>query len=167
MATVTTTTYAAAADLTVTSWGTGLAADQWGFSTLVDNQTNKYMDVLVGGILEVGATTPAAGDTMDIYTYAMYDEGVTNALTGGIDNLLPGTDAEETEGTDFQKENLILLAVVSAEANVGYRWGPVSVAAAYGGVLPVKWGLVLHNNGGATMATGSIASYVGITYTST
>lgn len=165
MATTTSINYTAAADLTITSWGTGLAATQWGFSTVVDNQTNLFIDCLVGGILEVGAT-PAAGDTLDIYTYAMYDEGVTNAFTAGIDNLLPGTDAEETEGTDFQKENLILLAVVSAEANVGYRWGPVSVASAYGGVMPVKWGLVLHNNGGATMATGSIASYIGIKYTS-
>lgn len=166
MATTTKVTYTAAADLTITSWGTGLAADEWGFSTLVDNQTNLFIDCLVGGILEVGASTPAAGDTLDIYTYAMYDEGVTNALTGGIDNLLPGTDAEETEGTDFQKENLILLAVVSAEANVGYRWGPVSIATAYGGVVPVKWGLVLHNNGGAAMAASSIASYVGVHYTS-
>lgn len=166
MATILTTTYASPLNLTITSWGTGLAATQWGFSTLVDNTTDKYVDALVGGLLEVGATTPAAGDTLDIYTYANYDTATSTALTGGIDALLPGTDAEETEGTDFQKENLILLAVVSAEANVGYHWGPVSVAAAYGGVLPPKWGLVLHNNGSATMAAGSVAEYIGIKYTS-
>jgi len=164
---VITVTYAGASNLTITSWGTGLAADQWGFSAIVDNTTNKYIDALVGGLLEVGTTTPAAGDSLDVYAYGSYDEATSTALTGAIDALYAGTDTEETEGTDFQKENLKLLTSVSAEANVGYHWGPVSVAQAFGGILPPKWGLVLHNNGSATMASGSVAEYNGITYTQT
>ena len=162
---VTNVTYASEVNLTVTSWGTGLAADQWGFSAIVDNSSNNYMDVLVGGLLEVGTTTPAAGDTLDIYVYGNYDTATSSALTGGIDALITGTDAEETEGTDFQKENLNFLISVSAEANVGYHWGPIAIASAFGGVVPPKWGLVLHNNGGATMAAGSLAEYIGVTYT--
>lgn len=164
---VITTTYASAVNLTVTQWGTNLAADQWGFSAIVDNTSDNYMDVLVGGLLEVGTTTPAAGDTLDIYVYGNYDTGTSSAIGGVIDALYTGTDAEKTEGTDFQKENLYLLQVVSAEANVGYHWGPVGIAQAFGGTVPPKWGLILHNNGSATMAAGSLAEYIGITYTST
>ena len=158
--------YASATNLTVTSWGTGLAAGQYGFSAIVDNTTNLYMDALVGGLLEVGTTTPAAGDTLDIYVYGMYDEATSTALTGAIDALYAGTDTEETEGTDFIIENMKFLTSVTAESNVGFHWGPESIAQLFGGVMPPKWGLVLHNNGSATMAAGSLAEYIGITYTS-
>ena len=48
-------------------------------SALVDNQTNLYMDALVGGSLQSG-TVPAGGGTIDIWVSASWD-GVD--FTGG------------------------------------------------------------------------------------
>ena len=53
----------------------------------------------------------------------------------------------------------------SAASNDDYEWGPVSVAEVFGGVLPSKWGLVVHNDSGAALhATGTNNStrYFGI-----
>lgn len=158
--------YTAAANLTVTSWGTGLAPGQIGASLIVDNQTSLYMDVLVGGILEIGTTTPVAGDTLDIYAYGIYDQATSSALTGGIDGLFTGADEEETDGTDLILAHLPLVVSLEAESNIGIHFGPVAIAPLFGGIMPQKWGLVLHNNGSATMAAGSLAELVGIHYTS-
>jgi len=167
MATITTVTYANAANLTVASWGTGLAAGQIGSSLIVDNATNKYLDVMVGGLLEIGTTTPAAGDTLDIYGYGRYDQATAAALTGGIDGLFTGADEEEIDGTDLILAHLPLIASLEAESNIGIHWGPIGFAQFFGGNMPESWGLVLHNNGSATMASGSLAEYIGITFTHT
>ena len=90
MATITTTTYANAANLTVTSWGASLAPGDIGASLIVDNATDKYLDVMIGGLLEIGASTPAPGGTLDIYAYGRYDQATDAALTGGIDALFTG-----------------------------------------------------------------------------
>jgi len=159
-------TYAAAVNLTVTSWGTGLASGQIGSSLIVDNATNLYLDALVGGLLEIGATTPVAGDVMDVYAYGRYDEATAAALTGGIDALFTGADEEEVDGTDLILAHLPLIVSLEAESNIGIHFGPRSIAAKFDGRIPESWGEVLHNNGGATMAAGSLSEYIGITNTS-
>jgi hypothetical protein len=158
--------YANAVNLTVASWGTGLAPGQIGASLIVDNATNLYVDVFVGGLLEIGTTTPAAGNTLDVYVYGRYDQATAAALTGGIDALFTGADEEETDGTDLILAHLPLIASLEAESNIGIHFGPTAIAQFFGGVVPESWGLVLHNNGAATMAAGSLAEYIGVTYTS-
>ena len=157
-------TYASAVNLTVTSWGSGLAAGQIGASLIVDNTSNLYDDVLVGGLLEIGTTTPTTGDTLEIYVYGSYDTGTSSALTGGIDGLFTGADEEEVDGTDLILAHIPIIATLEAESNIGIHFGPIGIAQFFGGVVPPKWGLMLHNNGSATMATASLAEYVGITF---
>lgn len=162
---VTKVTYAADEAVTITNWSTSLAADQWASSALIDNTTNLYVDALVGGFLELGTTTPAAGDTCEIYVSGNYQTATVTDMGAGIDALFDA-NVEEAPGTGFMSQNLRLLEIIEMEANEGYHWGPVSIASAFGGVLPQKYFLVLHNNTSAAMAAGSNVNLVGITYTS-
>lgn len=163
--------YAADSDLSVSIWTTSLAAGQWGTSGLFDNTSNLYIDALVGGVIELDASTPVAGDSLDVYIGALYDKDTTNTATGGIDNLLdPGTPAEEVEDTDFVKNNLILFDSVSVEETTpataqGYKFGPKGISQFFGGIMPQKFFLFLHNNTAGGIATGSAVNVVGVHYT--
>ena len=163
-------TYGSDVALAVTEWDTTLAAGEFATSAIFDNTTSLFMDVLLGGILELDATTPVAGDTMDIYIVGQYSATATD-MTGAIDALLNAA-TEEVEDESFVKANLILLASVSVESAVpataqGYHWGPIGVAQFFGGICPQKFMLILHNNTAGTMAANPDVNTVGITYTST
>ncbi len=166
-------TYSADAAIAVTAWDTGLAPGEFATSAIFDNTSTLYLDLLVGGLIELGATTPVAGDTLDMYIGALYDKDVTSTPGGGIDSLMdPGTPAEEVEDTDFVKANLILFQSVAVEATTpataqSYAFNPQSCAQFFGGVLPQKIYFMLHNNTAGTLVTGSALNSVGITYTST
>jgi len=167
---VTNITYAADEAIAVTAWGTGLAPGQYASSAMFDNTTNKYLDVLIGGLLELGATTPVAGDTLDIYVAGNYQTATATDVGGGIDALFDAA-TEEVADTAFNPLNLIFLGSVAVEATTpataqGYHFGPLSIAQAFGGIMPQKFMLVLHNNTAGTMAAGSNVNAVGITYTS-
>ena len=66
--------------------------------------------------------------------------------------------------------NLPLLGVISVDAtddNDDARWGPFSVAQAFGGVLPTKWGIVIKNSTGASLhatGTNNECQFMGIKY---
>ena len=156
--------------LAVTEWDATLAAGEFATSAIFDNTTSKFMDVLVGGVLELDASTPVAGDTMDIYIVGQYS-GTATDMMAAIDALLNAA-TEVVEDTAFVKSNLTLLASVSVEATTpataqGYHWGPIGVAQFFGGVMPQRFMLILHNNTAGTMAAGPDVNTVGITYTST
>ena len=170
MATVTTITYATDGSIAVTAWGTSLISGDWATSAIYDNTSTNYVDVLLGGVLELGTTTIVAGDTLDVYLCGQYSETATD-MDGAIDALL-GAAGEEVEDVSFVKTNLKLLATVNVEATTpdtaqGYHWGPVSVAALFGGIMPKRFMLLLHNNTGGPLAAGSNVNATGITYTHT
>lgn len=166
--------YAADASIAVTAWTTTLLTQEYAASAIFDNTTTKYVDILVGGIIEGDTVTGviAVGETFDIYVGALYDKDVTTTAGGGIGALLdPGTPAEEVADTDFVKANLILFTSIAVEATTpdvdqGYVFNPKSVAQFFGGVLPQKIFFVLHNNTGASLGAGSALNAVGITYMS-
>ena len=158
------------AAIAVTLWSTGLAGGEFATSAIFDNTSTNYIDLLVGGIIELDATTPLLGETLDIYIGALYDEATTTTAGGGIDALLdPGTPAEEVADVDFVLANLILFKSVSVEATTpavaqGYVFNPTACAQFFGGILPQKIYFMLHNNTGGTLAAGSVLNSVGITY---
>lgn len=118
-------------------------------STIVDNKnTDLAIDALIGGLVTTG-TTSTAGKQIEIWAFGSFD----GAGSGGFSGSAGAADAAFTPD---EKTNLKLLAIipVGGTANKGYRWGPLSVAQAFGGVLPVQWGVyVVHNTGGALHAT--------------
>lgn len=151
--------YATAASVTLTA--TSLADGSWRQSTAVDNTTNLYMDAHIGGSIQTG-TTPTANGTIDIYAYGTYDG--TN-YTGGAS----GTDGAYTADGEELLFPLLLSITVDATSDQDYVFGPVSVAQAFGGVLPSKWGIVIENNTGAALnatGTNNEVQFQGVTYTS-
>jgi hypothetical protein len=156
--------YAAAASVTITVTSLGDA----GFreSTVVDNTTNKYVDALVGGKIQIGA--PSADGQILIYAYGTYDgTEYTAGLTGSDGTVTWGTTGNT--GLDGAS-NLPYLGGILVDAtddNDDARWGPFSVASAFGGVLPSKWGIVVKNSTGATLhatGTNNECQYIGVKY---
>lgn len=143
----------------------------WCSSALVDNQTNLYMDALIGGSLKTG-TVPAGGGTIDIYIGASWD-GVdfTGGVTAGDGVITWGT----TGDTHVAGENdLFFVASISVDAtddDTDVHFGPFSVAQACGGVMPLEWCVVIENNTGAAFNDDAPEAvnhleYTGIEFTS-
>ena len=147
--------YSAWSALTITL--ASLANGSWRESTVVDNTTNKYTDVLLGGQIMPG-TTPTVNTTIEVYLYALADGTV---YTGGAS----GSDAAYTADGEELLFPVAQIIQVDATSDQGYVFGPISVAAAFGGVLPSKWGVVVKNASGAALnATGGnhFIKYMGI-----
>lgn len=165
MATVT-TTYAASATITIapenvatsSSWTAGVE------STAIDNSTNKYVDALVSGVWTCG-TTPTANTTVIIYAYAQQDDTPT------YQDVFDGTSSAETVTSAGVLAGAVrLLGVLTVDAttsNRAYYLAPTSVAQAFGGVLPQRWGLfIAHNTGVNSNSTAGnhVWKYQGVKY---
>jgi hypothetical protein len=139
--------YAAASTLTATiaslSSDTNLVAGR--ASAAVDNTTADAIDALVGGKVTTG-TSPTADRQIEIWAYGSYDgTSYSGGATGSDANLTP------------QAKSLLKLLVViptTSTSNQLYTWGPVSIAQAFGGIVPPKWGIyIVHNTGVALNST--------------
>lgn len=115
-------------------------------STAIDNGTDKFEDALVSVKLKSGGSGTASTGYVNVYAYGTVDNGTTYP-----DNVT-GSDAAITLTVP---PNLRLIGILNMVANgVTYK-GVFSVARAFGGVLPQKWGIVLENKSGGTLdATG-------------
>lgn len=115
--------------------------------TAIDQKdTDDAVDALVGGGLVTG-TSPTAARQIEVWAYGSYDD--TN-----FNEDITGTDANKTLVT---KSTLRLLTIIptTATSNTVYRWGPYSIAQAFGGMIPVRWGIfIVHNTGVNLNATG-------------
>lgn len=126
-------------------------------STVVDNGTNLFLDALVSLKIKTGAGTPGAGPVVNVYAYGTVNDG-TDYSDGAT-----GSDAAITLTSP---PNVRLIGVINTPAaSTTYKGGPFSVAAAFGGVLPAKWGIIIENKEGQTLdATGGnhSATYQGV-----
>jgi hypothetical protein len=151
--------YASSANFTLTLASLASSATGARESTAVDNTTNLYLDALVRVHCKLQAGTPA--NDKAIYVFAYGSEDGTNYT----DNAT-GSDAAVTMR---DPTNLRLIGVIACPDSGGltYKGGPFSVAQAFGGILPRKWGIVLRNYTGVTLSAteGDHAySYTGIHY---
>jgi hypothetical protein len=112
-------------------------------STEVDNSTNLFLDALVFlNIASPAASTSSTG-FVNIYAYGTVDGGTNRTENAGA------TDAAITLTVP---PNARLIGVINVVANsVTYKAGPFSVAAAFGGVVPEKWGIIVENKTGGTL----------------
>ena len=156
--------YAAAATVTITP--ASLADGGYRESTAVDNQTNKYVDALVGGKVQIGAV--AADGTISFYAYGSYDGTEYTAGVSGSDGTITWGTTGST-GVDGHN-NLPLLGTVyvdTTDDNDDVRWGPFSIAQAFGGIMPPKWGVVIRNVTGTgfhATGTNNECQFTGIKY---
>src|SRR5581483_2433704 len=122
-----------------TSASTGI----WG-SAAVDNTTNLDVDELVTVQLTSGASGVSASGNALIYVYG----GIAGTTT-----CTDGMSGSQGTQTITNPTNLILAYTCNIVANATvYTCGPFSVANAFGGVVPGKWGVVVRNQSGAALA---------------
>lgn len=130
-------------------------------STAVNNSTDDAVDCLVQGKVTTG-TTPTTARQIEVWLYGSID-GTT--YTGGI----TGTDAGITFASEKTQLFPVAMMVTDATSNHAYEWGPVSVAQAFGGVVPPRWGVyIVHNTGVNLNSTGTNheVKYVTVKYES-
>jgi len=124
-------------------------------STAVDNSANLFLDALVQLIIVSAAASTSATGAVEVYAYGTADGGTTYSDSAS------GTDAAITLTVP---PNARLIGVLNVVANsTTYEGPPMSVAAAFGGVLPDHWGIIAVNKSGATLAAaGNSAFYQGV-----
>ena len=143
--------YPAASDLTITL--ASLASDTSLLtgreSAVIDNSTNLYLDILISGKITAG-TSPTASRSIEVWAVGSWDG--TN-----WPDVFDGTESAETITSADIKASVcrfVAAMATSATSNVTYHFGPVSIAAAFGGTLPPKIVLfVTHSTGVALNST--------------
>ena len=143
--------YGAAGDVTITL--ASLASDTSLLtgreSATIDNSANLYLDYLISGKITTG-TSPTTARSIEVWAVGSWDG--TN-----WPDVFDGTESAETiTSADIKASVCRYLAAMatSATSNVTYHFGPVSLAAAFGGVLPPKIVLfVTHSTAVALNAT--------------
>jgi len=157
------TAYGSETTLTVTNLQSLASSPTAGWqSDVVDNTSALYLDALVQVVLDFANTAPANDKAAYVFAYGGLGTTYTNPATG-----TQGTITLTSIVTTQPNVRLIgVLAYNTADELVESQ--PMSVAAAFGGVLPPKWGLVVINYSGAALAaSGNTVKYRGVTATQT
>jgi len=133
---------------TITVTLTSLASAASRGSAAIDNSTTLFLDALIIVRSKTAAGTIGGDKCLYVYAYGTVDGGTTY---GGS---ATGTDATITLASP---PNVRLVGIVNMPvAATQYDAGPFSVAAAFGGNLPQKWGIIITNATGlALSATGT------------
>lgn len=131
----------------------GLANDAKRESAAVDNSTSCFLDALVQVRIATNASADSTGDkSVYIYGYATADGGVSCSGNASGSDAAFGTDPQ-------QLNNCRLIGVVYAPTqNNIYESDLVSVASAFGGVLPQHWGIIVHNRTGQMLKTSDCSA---------
>lgn len=146
------TEYAASSALTITlaSLATSATLVAGQESTAVDNTTNKYLDYLIAGKITTG-TTPTDAKEIRVYVYGQAEDVPT------YPDVFDGLDSAETvTSTQIRDAALRLAAVIATNTTSDriYWFGPLSVAALFGGQMPKRFGVfVTHSTVAALNAT--------------
>jgi hypothetical protein len=143
---------------TITMSLASLASGSWWQSAFIDNSVNLYLDDFVQAKVKTAGT--AAG-TVDFWLYASMDGGTSYS---------DGASGSDASFTPTSTPNLVHLGTVNTPvATTSYISAHFSVAAAFGGSVPQRWGLAAKNtNGGALDSTAGnfVIQYQGLTYLS-
>lgn len=112
-------------------------------STAIDNSSNLFLDALVTVKVKSGASGTSSTGAVRVYAYGTTDGGTTYS---------DGASGTNGSITLTSPANMRLIGLINVVANAtSYVGGPFSVAAAFGGVLPDHWGIVVENVTGATL----------------
>jgi hypothetical protein len=127
--------YPAASDITITlaSLATDTNLLTGRESSALDNSSNLYLDYLVSGKITTG-TSPTTARSIQVWAVGSWD-GTT------FPDVFDGSDSAETVTSANHKAAIcrfIAEMATDATSDRTYHFGPVSLASAFGGVLPVK-----------------------------
>jgi hypothetical protein len=130
-------------DITITlaSLTTGSSRE----STAIDNSSDKFEDAEVYLAIKLPTGTPGSDKSIYVYAYGSADG------TNYTDNAT-GSNAAITLRTPT---NLRLIGAIATPDSGGltYKFVIGSVAAAFGGLLPPKWGIVVQNATNLTLSS--------------
>jgi hypothetical protein len=120
-------------------------------SDVIDNTSNKYLDYMLSGKITVG-TSPTDAKEIRVYVAGVHND------TPLWPDEMDGTDSAETiTSVGVRDAGLKLVAIIATNntSDRAYYFGPVSVAALFGGVVPPKFSVfVTHNTGVNLNSTG-------------
>jgi hypothetical protein len=136
----------------------------WG-SAAVDNSATLYLDAFVQVNLAAVNTAPASLKAVYVYAYGLTDPAGTNYTNTGAASGVPGTQGALTfPDITANPVNMPLIGVVPTSVqNIAMNSPPFSVAKAFGGWMPQKWGVAIVNASGVTIAaSGNSVQYTGI-----
>jgi hypothetical protein len=130
-------------------------------STAIDNSSDLFVDAIVQLTIAFQSGTPSADETVYVFAYGSEDGTVfTDNATGSNASItLRQPPAARLIGT----------IPVPDSGGLTYEGQPMRVAAAFGGILPIEWGIIVLNYTGVTFhATegNHQKTYTGIYYTS-
>lgn len=143
--------YGTASDLTITL--ASLASDASLLagreSATIDNTSGLNLDWLISGKITTG-TSPTAARQIEVWAVGSWDG--TN-----WPDVFDGTESAETVTSADIKAAIcrpVAVMATGSTSNVTYHFGPVSLAAVFGGIVPPKVVLfVVHNTGAALNST--------------
>jgi len=126
-------------------------------SNVVDNTTNLYEDALVQVVLDFANTAPANDKAAYIFAYAGLDTTYSDPASGTEGAITVATIASNPQA--FRQ----IGTVPYNTADAVVESSPCSVAAAFGGKLPPKWGIIIMNYSGAALAaSGNTVTWRGV-----
>lgn len=152
-------TYSAATTVTITTDSLGSSTTAGRESSVVDNTSTLYQDALVTFKIVYPNSAPANHKGIYVFAYAWDGTDYTYPVAGSGDAAVTLDDITTTA---YQ---LPQIGFIPAVQNKTLKSRPFSVAAAFGGVLPQKWGIVVLNYSGQTLSTGNTCRFVGVTTT--
>lgn len=157
---MTTLVYSSVQTMTVTNLhsNTSSLTAAWA-SAVVDNTSTIYIDALVQVVLDFANTAPANDKAAYIYAYGGIETGVYS-------NPISGSEGDVTLlDISANPNNLRLIGTMPyGTADEIVESSPMSVANAFGGVLPAYWGIVIANYTGAALAaSGNTVKWRGVT----
>lgn len=128
--------------------------------------SNNVVDAMVRvKVVTPAAYTPTASTTINVYVYGSED-GTNWPGAGATSEVLAGSDAAITLSS--LGNNLRFLGTILCHTASGtFQSEPLSVASAFGGILPRKWAILVQNNLPATYslaASGHSVTYTEIYY---
>jgi hypothetical protein len=147
-----------AANQAITITINSLAHDAKRESTAIDNTANCFFDALVQVKIATNTGADSTGDKcVYVYAYGTSDGGATYSANAAGSDAAFGTDPQ-------QLVNCRMIGVIYAPTqNKIYTSELLSVAGAFGGFLPQRWGLIVHNRTGQTLKNSDcLACYQGL-----
>lgn len=149
------TTFGTATAFTKTNAGLSASVTAGWKSNAIDNTTTRALDALVGVELAAVNTAPAGTKTLYVYAYGLI-EGSAYTSTG--DGTIDGTEGTVTfpSVTTLPVCLKLIGTIPYPVQNKAINGGPFSVAAAFGGILPDKWGIAMINDTGMTLSVTNI-----------
>lgn len=112
-------------------------------SNAIDNTSNLYDDVLFQLYVKSGASGVTATGVVNVYAAGSTDGGTTYA---------EGATGSDAAITLTSPPNVKLIGQINVVANATtYKSEPFSVAAAFNGILPQKFVIIVENQSGGAL----------------